>query len=89
MTSQHRIYFDENESDEIGRFDLGIPGSLADIGPIIKSLAIGMRVTLYNDDDGDGVEAILEFDTRSKRWMGRPVEGTWTNCGPKIDQNSN
>jgi hypothetical protein len=39
----HRIYFDANEGDERGRFDLGIPGALHDIEPIESELAVGMQ----------------------------------------------
>jgi hypothetical protein len=36
-----RIYFDENEGDEQDRYDLSIPGSLADIEPVADQLAEG------------------------------------------------
>lgn len=67
-----RIYFDENEGDEEGRYDLGIPGSLQDIEPLAGQLADGLHVTLYEDGTFE-LEAVLEFEPKYKRWMARPL----------------
>ena len=64
----HRIYFDENARDERGRYDLGLPGSLQDIGPIAAQLTNGMRVILYDTEELE-IEAVLEYDENYKRWM--------------------
>ena len=67
-----RIYSDENEGDAKDRFDLGIPGSLKDIEPIVGKLADGQTVRLY-DSDGMEVDAIIEFEKACGRWMARPI----------------
>ncbi|MSP00159.1 MAG: hypothetical protein EXR07_03775 [Acetobacteraceae bacterium] len=67
----HRIYFDANEGDEQDRFDLGIPGSLADIAPLAGKLTHGMRVLCYDNQEIE-VEAILEWDAKYKQWMATP-----------------
>jgi hypothetical protein len=71
----HRIYFDENEGDALGRYDLGIPGSLRDIPPIAGELKEGMRVLIYMGDDFE-LEATLEYHAQFARWMARPIDGT-------------
>jgi hypothetical protein len=71
----YRIYFDENEGDDQGRFDLGIPGSLRDIEPLADRLATGMHVILYEDGSLE-VEAILEFEPKHDIWMARPLWDT-------------
>jgi hypothetical protein len=71
----YRIYFDENEGDERGRYDLGIPGSLADIEPLADQLTDGMHVILYEDGTLE-VEAILEFEPKYNSWMARPLWDT-------------
>lgn len=68
----YRIYFDENEGDEQDRFDLGIPGSLADLEPLTGTLTNGMRVLCY-DNQSIEVEAILEWDAKYHQWWGRPL----------------
>lgn len=70
-----RIYFDENEGDEQGRYDLSIPGSLADIEPVADKLRDGMRVMLYEDGSLE-VEAVLEFEPGYDIWMARPLWDT-------------
>ena len=67
-----RIYFDENAGDERGRHDLGIPGSLRDIEPVAGKLANGLHVILYDGQEIE-VEAILEYDGNTKRWMALPL----------------
>ena len=64
----HRIYFDENLGDENGRYDLGIPGSRRDPASLAGELTKGVHVMLYDGQDIE-VEAILEFDEASDRWM--------------------
>jgi hypothetical protein len=71
----HRIYFDTNEGDARGRFDLGIPGSLHDIEPIAPQLTDGMRVILYDSEELE-VEAVLEYDQNYQRWMADPIWST-------------
>jgi hypothetical protein len=68
----YRIYFDENEGDEQGRFDLGIPGSLHDIEPLAGKLNNGLHVILYEDGSLE-VEAVLEFEPKYNIWMARPL----------------
>jgi hypothetical protein len=68
----HRIYFDENERDQDGRYDLGFPGSLESIRPIANELHDGMHVILFGDEDLE-LEAVLEFDKKYQRWMARAV----------------
>lgn len=74
----YRIYFDENAGDQAGRYDLGIPGSLRDIAPVAGKLTSGMHVTLHDNQQME-VEAILEFDHDSGRWMGVPM---WETMRP-------
>lgn len=71
----YRIYFDTNEGDEHGHYDLGIPGALKDIEPIADKLSDGLHVTIYMGDELE-MEAALAFDARNRRWMARPIEGT-------------
>jgi hypothetical protein len=71
----HRIYFDANEGDERGRFDLGIPGALRDIEIISSELAEGMHVILYDNEELE-IEAVLEFDQKYQRWMASPLWNT-------------
>jgi hypothetical protein len=71
----HRIYFDANEGDERGRYDLAIPGALKDIEPIASELTDGMHVILY-DGEGLEIEAVLEFDHNYRQWMARPLWNT-------------
>jgi hypothetical protein len=71
----HRIYFDSNEGDERGRFDLGIPGALRDIEPISSDLTDGMHVILYDNEELE-IEAVLEFDQEYQRWMASPLWNT-------------
>ncbi len=68
----YRIYFDGNEGDNDGRYDLGIPGSLSDIQPIAEKLHDGLQVTLYDNEELE-VEAVLEFDAKYSIWMARPL----------------
>jgi hypothetical protein len=70
-----RIYFDENEADEHGRYDLGIPGSLMDIEPLSEQLSDGLHVILYEDGSLE-VEAVLEFEPKYNVWMARPLWDT-------------
>jgi hypothetical protein len=77
----YRIYFDENAGDADDRFDLSIPGSLADIKPIAERIRDGLRVMLY-DGEALEVEAELEFDRAHQRWMGRPVWDTMRRVTP-------
>ena len=71
----YRISFDENEGDEHGRYDLGIPGSLQDIGPLAGKLTDGLHVILYEDGTFE-VEAVLEFEPKYNVWMARPLWDT-------------
>jgi hypothetical protein len=71
----YRIYFDENEGDERGRFDLGIPGASRDIEPIASELTEGTHVILYDKDELE-VEAVLEFDQKYQCWMASPLWNT-------------
>ena len=71
----HRIYFDENAGDENGRYDLGIPGSRRDLAPLAGELSNGVHVMLYDGKDIE-VEAGLEFDAASGRWMALPLWDT-------------
>ena len=70
-----RIYFDPNEGDERDRSDLGIPGALRDIEPVAAEMAEGMHVILYDNEELE-VEAVLELDRASERWMARPLWDT-------------
>jgi hypothetical protein len=70
-----RIYFDANEGDTVGRFDLGIQGSVKDLEPVRSELRDRLRVQLY-DADGMEIEALLEFDAKSQRWMAWPLWDT-------------
>jgi hypothetical protein len=71
----HRIYFDANEGDERGRFDLGIPGALRDIEPVASELTEGMHVILYDNEELE-IEAMLEFDPKYRCWMANPLWNT-------------
>jgi hypothetical protein len=71
----YRIYFDENEGDEQGRYDLGIPGSLRDIEPLAGNLTDGLHVILYEDGSLE-IEAVLEFEPKYNIWMARPLWDT-------------
>ncbi len=75
MAELFRIYFDTNEGDEDGRYDLGIPGSLRDITPISGKLSQGLKVTIYMTDELE-MEASLEFDSERSHWKARPIPGT-------------
>ncbi len=70
-----RIYFDENASHERGRHDLGIPGSRRDLERLTGKLGNGVHVILYDDQEIE-VEAVLEFDQASNRWMALPLWNT-------------
>ena len=71
----HRIYFDENAGDGNGRYDLGIPGSRRDLAPLAGELSDGVHVMLYDGQEIE-VEAVLEFDAASDRWMALPLWDT-------------
>jgi len=71
----HGIYFDVNEGDERGRFDLGIPGALRDIDAVRSELTDGMHVILYDNEEVE-VEAVIEFDQEYGRWMASPLWNT-------------
>jgi hypothetical protein len=77
----HRVYFDENAGDARGRFDLGIPGSRRDLETLAGELRNGAHVLLY-DGQEIAVEAILEFDQASDRWMAMPL---WTTIRRRGD----
>jgi len=70
-----RIYFDENAGDERGRYDLGIAGSRRDLERLTGKLGNGVHVVLYDGQEIE-VEAILEFDQASNRWMALPLWNT-------------
>ena len=70
-----RIYFDENAADENGRYDLGIPGSRRDLASLAGELTDGVHVMLYDRQEIE-VEAVLEFDEASERWMAQPLWDT-------------
>jgi hypothetical protein len=70
-----RIYFDENERDNQGRFDLGIPGSLRDLEPLTGELVDGLHIILYEDGSLE-LEAILEFEPKYNVWMAHPLWDT-------------
>jgi hypothetical protein len=76
----HRIYFDENAGDENGRYDLGIPGSRRDLAPVAGELSNGVHVMLYDGQEIE-VEAVLEFDAASDRWMALPLWDTIRRSG--------
>jgi len=71
----YRIYFDGNEGDNDGRYDLGIPGSPRDIEPLADQLTNGLHVILYDNEELE-VEAILEFEPKYSVWMARPLWDT-------------
>jgi len=71
----YRIWFDTNEGDGFGRYDLGLPGSRRDIAPIADKLNEGMRVIIYMGNELE-MEATLEFDPKYDRWMAQPIKGT-------------
>ncbi len=71
----HRVYFDENAGDQRGRYDLGIPGSRRDLEALAGELRSGVHVMLYDGQEIE-VEAVLEFDQASDRWMALPLWGT-------------
>ncbi len=75
----HRIYFDENAGDDRDRYDLGIPGSLADIA---GELSDGLHVILYDEQELE-VEAVLEFEPRYNRWMARALWETLRRLNPE------
>ena len=75
-----RIYFDENAGDEHGRYDLGIPGSRRDVEQLAGKLSNGVHVMLY-DGQNIEVEAVVEFDQASHRWMASPLWGTMRRLG--------
>jgi hypothetical protein len=70
-----RIYFDENAGDERGRYDLGIPGARRDLDRLAGKLGDGVHVLLYDGQQIE-VEAVLEFDPTSNRWMASPLWNT-------------
>jgi hypothetical protein len=70
-----RIYFDENAGDERGRYDLGIPGARGDLDRLAGKLGDGVHVLLYDGQEIE-VEAVLEFDQPSNRWMASPLWNT-------------
>jgi hypothetical protein len=70
-----RIYFDENAGDARGRYDLGIPGSRQDLERLSAKLGEGVRVMLYDGQEIE-IEAVLEFDRSSNRWMALPLWDT-------------
>jgi hypothetical protein len=69
------IYFNTNEGDQAGRYDLGLPGSLEDIAAMDPGPKEGMRVIIYMSEELE-MEAFLEFDVQHDRWMAIPIEGT-------------
>jgi hypothetical protein len=71
----HRIYFDTNEGDQHGRYNLGIPGALEDIEPVADQLFEGLKVVIYMGDELE-MEAVLAFDAQSRNWMANPIAGT-------------
>jgi hypothetical protein len=71
----HRIYFDENEGDEHGNFDLGLPGSLVDIEAAGKDLSDGLHVIPYDNEEIE-VEAVIKWDSQHRRWMAAPIWDT-------------
>jgi hypothetical protein len=77
----YRIYFDENEGDAEDRFDLGIPGSLADIVPLAGKLTDGMRVLCYDNREIE-VEAILQWDSQYNQWIATPLWETMRRLDP-------
>jgi hypothetical protein len=70
-----RIYFDSNSGDKLGRYDLGIPGSLKDIEPIQAQLRVGLHVILYQPGELE-VEAVLDYSQEHRRWMASPIWST-------------
>jgi hypothetical protein len=75
-----RIYFDENAGDERGRYDLCIPGSRRDLEQLAGKLGNGVHVMLYDGQEIE-VEAVLEFDQASNRWMALPLWDTIRHLG--------
>ena len=80
--TMYRIYFDENAGDQLGRYDLGIPGSLRDLDRLAGKLVSGMHVTLHDDGDLE-LEAVLEYD--SGRWMALPIWGASPQPDPWVN----
>ncbi len=80
----HRIYFDENAGDGNGRYDLGIPGSRRDLAPLAGELGNGLHVMLYDGQEIE-VEAVLEFDEASDRWMALPLWDTIRRSGESAE----
>jgi hypothetical protein len=66
-----RIYCDWSNRLDGERFDLGCPGSCADLERHADILKDGMRVILYQTDELEA-EGIIRFDRESKRWEGTP-----------------
>jgi hypothetical protein len=65
------IYCDGNNGIDAERFDLGCPGSMADITKAIDVLRDGQRVLFYETNDWEA-EGTIHFDQESKRWFGVP-----------------
>ena len=76
----NRIYFDENAGDQRGRYDLGIPGARHDLEQLTDELCNGVHVLLYDGQDME-VEAVIEFDQASNRWMALPLWNTMRRPG--------
>ena len=74
-----RIYFDENAGDQHGRYDLGITGARRDLERLSGRLEDDTHVLLYDGEDIE-VEAVLEFDQASNRWMALPLWNTVRRC---------
>ena len=81
----YRIYFDENEGDDKGRYDLGIPGSLMDIETLEGKLCDGQYVILYEDGSLE-VEAVLEWEPKYNIWMARPLWDTLRRFEIEIEE---
>ncbi len=80
MSALLRIYCAWNNRIDDTRFDLGCPGSLADLNRHAAQLREGMRVMLYEPDELEA-EGMLEFDARSGRWIGIPDLSTMRFIG--------
>ncbi len=82
-----RVYFDENAGNEHGRYDLGIPGSRRDLVQLAGKLSNGDHVMLYDRQEFE-VEAVLEFDPASNRWMAVPLWDTSRRVGEQRERSN-
>jgi hypothetical protein len=80
----YRVYFDGNEGDSEGRYQLSLNKSKEDLAKIPGGPKVGMKVTIYMIAEIE-MEAILEWSDRWNRWIARPIEGTIRDNHEKWD----